>query len=536
MKKPKRRKMALQQKKDSNNDKDNEDEENEETRKRRAQAVNEEMKKLVDSHDQEMKITALADSYHGIFAFLWSVQQGLKSHPGVALPNCMKEKTSKWVKKTHDANLLRSLPQDRELPPPMGSFSAGNPVETSLSLEFKNLARAISAKHLSDLREKKEGKSEKNTLKFEKLSTLKQNTMIMFQVGPGNDQDDVEVMKPPQNMLVCLNQKSASDVAGTLHHHAARAGVMVNFESGLAAAIHQNNIASSPRASDINNCTVFLIHPGNKKQSLTARDSLLYQMKAEYGNLEQADVEALISMKPFAPFDFSSYLHMLKGMEFLCTFLGGEHCYSAQGWRMAREHAEMNEFLYEDRKEENAMLFASLLNDFHRRHMTFIHSLEDKQVSSMAVEQMDFSRVTKKLDSFEYVVNRPSWIPKRDPKDRQKQDNDKNKRQKPNNGFRAKAESINNPKQDPDLKLPAGMKFGDVFKDKYGIEPVEHPDGTKKCNNWHYRGWCIKDCKFGDSHNKELTEDEKKKCKEYVTKLVERYKKKKEKEGKQGEN
>ena len=474
-------------------------EEENEQRKRKAEKVNEAMNKLIQDHDQDIKTSEMTSSYHDTFSFLWSVQQGLKSHPGVALPHCLKGKTNKWVEEAHAKNLLRSLPQDRELPPPLEPLKAGLQLDNSLSVEFKNLARAISAKHLSDLREKKEGKSEKNTLRFEKLSTLKQNTITMFQVGPGHAQEDVDVMTPPPNMLVCLNQKSAGDVAGTLHHHAARAGVMANFESGLAAAIHQGNIASSPRATDINNCTVFFIHPGNKKQSLSARDSLLYQMKAEYGKLDQADVEALISMKPFAPFDFASYLHMLKGMEFLCTFLGGEFCYSAQAWRMAKEHAEMNEFIYADKKEENAMLFASLLNDFHRRHMTFIHSPGDKQVTSMAIEQMDFSKITNKIDCFEHVVNRPSWIPKRDPKDRHKQENDNNKRQKPNNGFKARVETINNAKQDPALKLPTGMKFGDVFRDRDGVEAVDHPDGTKKCNNWHYRGWCIKDCRYGAS-------------------------------------
>ena len=130
-------------------------------------------------------------------------------------------------------------------------------------------------------------------------------------------------------------------------------------------------------------------------------------------------------MKPFAPFDFPSYLHMLKGMEFLCMFLGGEYCYSSQAWRMARSHAERNEFLYVDKSQENAMVYASLWNDFHRRHMAFLHSLGDKAVDVMATDQMDFSKVTDKMECFEYVVNRPAWLPKRDQKDREKIDREK---------------------------------------------------------------------------------------------------------------
>lgn len=487
--------------------------------------INKEMDEMMKDHGEQMKLTEVTELYHNILVFLWSAQQGLKSHPGLALPQCIKSSTNKWVDSVHAQCLLKNLPQDHpSLPPPVNLMPVEPNLDGGLTAEFKNLARAISAKHLSDLKEKNDTKSEKSCLRFEKMSSLKQNTMIMFQVGPGHDQCDVDVMQPPPNMLVCLNQKGAGDVAGTLHHQAARNGVMANFESGLAAAIHQGNLASTPRATDINNFTVFFIHPGNKKHAVSARDALLYQIKAEYGKLNNDDVEALISMKPFAPFDFPSYLHMLKGMEFLCTFLGGEYCYSSQAWRMARSHAERNEFLYVDKSQENAMVYASLLNDYHRRHMTFLHSLGDKAVDAMATDQMDFSKVTEKMDCFEYVVNRPAWLPKRDHKDREKVEKEK-KRQKPNN-FRPRLDSVNNPNHAPECKIPENIKFGALFEksNRDGIEQVPHPDGSIKCNNWHYRGWCIKTCRFEDSHKKELTDDEKAKGKEYLMKLVEKYK------------
>ena len=140
------------------------------------------------------------------------------------------------------------------------------------------------------------------------------------------------------------------------------------------------------------------------------------------GKLEQGDVEALTSMKPFAPFDFASFLHMLKGMEFVCDFLGGPGCYSALAWRHAREHAEYNEYIYIDKAGENAMFFASVANDYHRRHQTFLHSLEFKDTDKMANEHMDFNNVTGRVDTFEYVVHRPTFIPRKHPQDREQKE------------------------------------------------------------------------------------------------------------------
>lgn len=65
-----------------------------------------------------------------------------------------------------------------------------------LTSEFRNLARAMNARNLSELKEKQEQRSEKSMKKFDKMSSVKKNTLIMFQVGPHHDQVDVDVMRP----------------------------------------------------------------------------------------------------------------------------------------------------------------------------------------------------------------------------------------------------------------------------------------------------------------------------------------------------
>ena len=181
-------------------------------------------------------------------------------------------------------------------------------------------------------------------------------------------------------------------------------------------------------------------------------------------------------------------------MEFVCEFLGGPQCYSAFAWNHAREHAELNEHLYIDKANKKTMFFASVVNDYHRRHQTFMHSLSFKNIDEMAKEQMDFQHLTKRVENFEYVVHKPSFLPKKRPQDNNKQDYSIIKKRKLNNFTRKTnqnqqkfIDSINNEKHRPDLKLPENIKFRSDFyrKNRDDIDPVPHPYGSIKCNNWH---------------------------------------------------
>ena len=68
------------------------------------------------------------------------VQQGLKSHFGLALPQCIKSSTSKWVNNAHSQYLLKNLPQKHpNLPPLVNMMTAAPNLDGSLTAEFKNL-------------------------------------------------------------------------------------------------------------------------------------------------------------------------------------------------------------------------------------------------------------------------------------------------------------------------------------------------------------------------------------------------------------
>lgn len=297
-------------------------------------------------------IETLEDTYHNILVFLWSVSQGLRSHPGLPLPFCFKKNTMKWVHSMHSQHIVNPVnnlpPFPPEAPPQAVPASLNIPNVTTiqpsndmkdLTSEFKSLIRAINNNVLSTLTEKQEKKNEKSRTKFNEMSIIKNNTIVMFQVGPHHEQVDVDVMEPPENMIIASNQSTPADVLSLLYHNGARKGIMATYQSGFGATIRDGNITSTPCATDVNGLTIFFIHPGAKAQCLSARETLLYQLKAELGQLDHADVEALTKMELFVPFDFPSFLHMLRGIEFVCEFLGGSQCFSTLAWNHAREHA-----------------------------------------------------------------------------------------------------------------------------------------------------------------------------------------------------
>ena len=156
--------------------------------------------KKSDSHytlekaEKELEsIETLKDNYHNILVFLWSVSQGLRSNPGLPLPFCFKKHTTRWVQSMHSQHITNPM---NNLPPlpPGAPFQA---IPTNLNLpnvttiqpssdmkdltsEFKSLARAINNNALSTLTEKQEKKSEKSKTKFNKMSTIKKNIVVML--------------------------------------------------------------------------------------------------------------------------------------------------------------------------------------------------------------------------------------------------------------------------------------------------------------------------------------------------------------------
>ena len=97
----------------------------------------------------------------------------------------------------------------------------------------------------------------------------------------------------------------------------------------------------------------------------------------------------------------------------------------------------------------------------------------------------------------------------------------------PERKIKKKRTSTENPYFDNELKCPEDTQYRAVFHhaNRRGIEDVKHKDGSSRCNNWFFRGWCTENCPMKESHEKKLLPFEKQKCKEYLRNLISKHKK-----------
>ena len=197
--------------------------------------------------------------------------------------------------------------------------------------------------------------------------------------------------------------------------------------------------------------------------------------------------------KPFTPYNFSSFQHMLKNITFICEYLGGPHCLSATAWRSALQHATMNELAYCEEQQKEKLFYCSILNDYHRRFQTFLRSCAFAKAEKIKKHLLTFSDVHRTIDTFNYIVHHPIWIKKREQVDTRQQPNTDrdNKRQRYSQG-RQNGDRIVNNDLDDQMRLPTNLKFGDVFKQaNTGNAPkLNHADGSQRCHNFHHRGFC----------------------------------------------
>ena len=79
-------------------------------------------------------------------------------------------------------------------------------------------------------KEAKEGIS--SAKKFEKLSPITKNILMMFTILPGMSEDEIEELAPTENALSLLEITSGAMVRETLHEFMRQKGCMVHLQLG----------------------------------------------------------------------------------------------------------------------------------------------------------------------------------------------------------------------------------------------------------------------------------------------------------------
>ena len=474
----------------------------------------------------------LERKYGNILKFVWSVIHHDNSiKPVVALP-CTKPSTMLWLEKIHKDFLkpsnLAIIQQNM------------NPSLNQNTVNFQNVATSLCRlsstlenHHEREIKVKEEKLKKKEKQEYEKLSEVQKNTLLLLTVKQGQVESDFDTLEITDTMGTLLEQGTSIKVQTQLQHEFSKRKHICVLSPSMCTSIKQGTLASQPTYRDINGLTPFCTPNENKEDRLDQATLLCLNEQIEQGTLDVEDVKKITKLRITFPQDFNAFRHYLRNFGLLLSLLTGPESAISKSVKELVSHAEDNELTYKDHNADEWTFFASVLDHVHRRTQAFIHSAGHGKIGSLSFKQLDFTSMLDSIENGTYQYFTPKWLKTKRKSNQsefdfiQKKNLDKDKDSNfKKRKYSNRGEQVNNKNIHHDMKVPQDLKFGDLFhpRCREGVPTVNHDDGTVKCNNFWHRGFCFSKCRFKDSHNKSLNEDELEKSKNYVKALTEKWK------------
>ena len=478
-----------------------------------------------------------------VLKFLWGAIHQDKLVSEVHLHPCSLPSTTAWLNRVHDENLEKTVNKNIE------NFQNNfiSPQTSNSVTDFQNVATSISRlsntlenHHEHELKIKKEKDKKKDEKNFDNLSIAQQNTLLLITTKENQTDEDLKELTLTPSMRSCLEQTSSIKVQAHLQYEfSSRKKFVCSLSSAMCASIKQGALASQPSHIEINGLTPFCTPNENKDDKLDQATLLYMSEQMSLGKVSAEDVKRITKLSITFPTDFNSYKHFVKNFQLLLTLLSGPDSIVTKAIGTMVFHAEENERTYIAHGEDEWCFFASVLDHIHRRTQQFIHSAGEGKISNLKVRQLDFSSLMDEIEGFTFTYRVPKWLKTKkrsidEAEHSYSSGSNSNSNKKPGNnnnsnkekkGTDKRGEKMINRNINDCLKVPQNIKYGDLFhpENRKGITAANHSDGTEKCNNWHHRSFCYKNCKWRQSHNKVLTSEEIDKCKSFMKKLVEKY-------------
>lgn len=488
---------------------------------------------MVEENDDQKDPKALPHpleaAFGRIFEFLFVAAMSPEALKAAAVKMSTKDAVVAWADSQHTEQLEQK--HHKALPQAAPEVKGGN--FAAMTEKFGNLADTIAARELYELQRKRESQEvEFGVKKFEKLSPIIRNTLLMFSVVPGLTQDNIEELEPTGGALSLLEISSGTVVRQILHNYMRQKGCMVHLQLGMCNSLKTLIISSFTEVFTLSNLSVFHCDPEKVGDGIDENESAILTEKANLGELKREDISKLTKNEKYLPMDFWGYEHMVKNFQVLAAFLGGEDCLTSREWKKVLQHAREHQALYKKYERENDIFYISLCNNLNQRTQTAIHSGAGGCIDEIKKNHIDFSNIFDDIEFNRYHIRRPSWIPKKR-KQEQKQ-HAGGDGGGAGNGFTGitsptkkkigRGEIVINDNQHEDCKVPTPGNYHEVFSPKFLDKRYpKHEDGTEKCNNWHHGGRCRSKCSRIESHKKTLTKKEIAEGKEFVVRAFERW-------------
>ena len=497
----------------------------------------------IPSFDSENKF--YESRFGRIFQFLWGVIHEDKLVKATRMTPCSKHSTLQWLDHLHDSCIqtmsnLPPPPQFPTIPTPSLPDSTGF---QNAAIAFTKFSDVMERKMEADIQAREQKEKEKDEKSFDNLSDVQKKILTLITVKETDTDKDLDNLHPTEATLNLLKHSISIKAQAQLQHEFSKYKHICDISLAMCTHIKNGIIASHPSVSDINGISPFFLPDQSEDDRIGYELALRLEEQMSHGKISDADLKIITKCKIQFPNNFGEYIHYIKNFHRLILILSGEKSLLTQSMMTVLNHAIENERDYKDLEKDYWHFYASILEFIHKRCQHYIHSAGLGVVSKLKRHKLNFSEFLENIEDGDYIPSIPKWLKTKKrassqtntpgtssgarSNNNQKQNtsgSENNSSNRPRK--KAKGPTIDNPNLVPELKIPADLPYRQVFhpSNRRGIEEVNHSDGTIKCNNWWFRGWCTENCTLKESHSKTLSNEEVKKCKEYLQKLITRHK------------
>ena len=466
-------------------------------------------------------------SFSRVLIFLWGMIHEANVVKTTHLNLCTKKSTEKWLDELHDKHLEKAQLHHRLHHPSTSNQDDSNLNNAAVAIH--KLSDIWGRKIVLEEQEREDREQKLKDKGFEKLSEVQQTVLILITATDKDSDDDVELMRPTEDMMKILTQKVGFKAQAHLQYEFNKHNHLCDVGLAMATQMKNGIIMSSPSTNNINGMSPLFLPDQASEERLSGEVALRLEEQMSMNKITESDLRLITKCKIHFPKNFGEYVHMIRNFHRLTIIVAGEESIFALKIKSLHDHAITHERCYREIDRDYFHLYAFILDLVHKRSQHFIHSATLGLVSKLKVSKLEFSDLFSKIEDGDLEPTKPKWLKtekKRDYSSASSVETDINPKKKAKE-VREKPQSIKNPDFENELKCPEDVKYASVFHhaNRRGVEEVKHEDGSTRCNNWFFRGWCTENCPMKESHEKKLLPAEKQKCKEYLKKLIGKHKK-----------
>ena len=463
--------------------------------------------------------------FNRVLIFLWGIIQEPNIVKPTRLSLCTKTSTEAWLDELHDKHLKKRTLQQQQ------SYTS------SIIQDESNLNNAAVAIHkLSDIwgrkvsleeQEKEEREKKLKDKGFEKLSDVQQTVLKVITATDKNSDDDIKTMKPTEDMMKILSLKVGIKAQAHLQYEFNKHNHLCDVGLAMATQMKNGIIMSSPSINDINGMSPLFLPDQASEERLSGEVALRLEEQMSMNKITESDLKLITKCKIHFPKNFGEYVHAIKNFHRLTIIVAGKESIFASKIEILYEHAIEHERCYKEIEREHFHFYAFLLDLIHKRSQHFIHSATLGLISRLKISKLKFDDLFNKIEDGDLEPTKPKWLKNEKKRDFNHNILNETEKNTSENKNKKKRTSNENPSFDKELKCPEDIQYRSIFHpgNRRGVEDVKHDDGSQRCNNWFFRGWCTENCPLKESHKKQLLPLEKQKCKEYLRKLINKHKK-----------